>query len=252
MASAPGSIGKNRPWSRKCSLSCLAGDAGLDDAIEILGMDGEHAVHVAEIEADAAVRRVDLALERGAGAEGDHRNALCRADAHDLLHVFGGVRKHHRIGRLVGDPGQRIAVLLAHRREVTRRLPTMAASAAITGLDRVAVASEFLPGFRSTPSRQLFGRSGRAAGAGQVWAMSAAMSAALNAAWFLASRAKFARVAARANRRNDDIDAPTPRSGTGLPRSLRVPGDAGGAGLDRLERPPGHGLLQCAVRPRGR
>ena len=40
----------------------------------------------------------------------------CRgADAHDLLHVLGGLRKHHRVRRLVGDPGERIAVLLAHR-----------------------------------------------------------------------------------------------------------------------------------------
>ncbi len=70
-------------------VELLARDAGLDDAIEVLGMHGEHAIHVAEIEADAAMGRVDLAFERGAGAERDHRHALGRAQPHDLLHLFG-------------------------------------------------------------------------------------------------------------------------------------------------------------------
>ena len=96
-------------------------------------MNGEHAIHVAEIEADAAKGRVDLAFERGAGAEGDHRYALCRAQPHDLLHLFGGLRKDHRIRRLVADPSQRIAVLLAHRLRGDEAIAeAMAASAAMT------------------------------------------------------------------------------------------------------------------------
>ena len=59
--------------------------------------------------------RVDLAFERGAGAERDHRHALGRTQPHDLLHFFGALRKDHRIRRLIADPGQRIAVLLADR-----------------------------------------------------------------------------------------------------------------------------------------
>ena len=40
----------------------------------------------------------------------------CRgAQAHDLLHVLGGLRKDHRVRRLVVDPGGGVAVLLAHR-----------------------------------------------------------------------------------------------------------------------------------------
>ena len=54
----------------------LARHAGLDDAIEVLGVHREHAVHVAEVEADAAAWRVDLAFQRGAGAEGHHRHAV--------------------------------------------------------------------------------------------------------------------------------------------------------------------------------
>ena len=93
----------------------LARDAGLDHAIEILGMHGQHAGHVAEVDRDAAERRVDVAFQRRAGAERDHRHALRAANAHDVLHVRRALRKHHRIRRLVGQPGERIAVLFAHR-----------------------------------------------------------------------------------------------------------------------------------------
>ena len=96
-------------------VELLAGDAGLDHAVEVLGMDGEHAVHVAKVDRDAAERRVDLALERGAGAERDHRHAMLGADAHELLHVLLPLRKHDGVGRLVGDPGHGVGVLLAHR-----------------------------------------------------------------------------------------------------------------------------------------
>src|SRR5215469_1454741 len=96
-------------------VELLAGDAGLDDAIEILGMHREHAVHVAKVEADAAARRVYLTLERGALAEADHRHAMRRAQSHDLLHLFGALRKHHRVRRLVLDPCGGVAVLLAQR-----------------------------------------------------------------------------------------------------------------------------------------
>ena len=114
-ASAPGSIGKNTPWSRRCSLSCLRVTPGSMTQSRSSAMHGENAVHVAEIEADAAARRVDLAFERGAGAERDHRHAVRRAQPHDVLHLFGRLRKHHRIRRLVVDPGRGMAVLLAHR-----------------------------------------------------------------------------------------------------------------------------------------
>ena len=50
-ASAPGSIGKNRPVSRRCVVELLARHAGLDDAVEILGVDGEHLVHARAVDA---------------------------------------------------------------------------------------------------------------------------------------------------------------------------------------------------------
>ena len=78
-------------------------------------MDGKHLVHVAEIDGDAAERGIDVAFERGPDAERNDRHAMRGADAHDLLHVFGRLRKDHRIGRLVCHPGERVAVLFAHR-----------------------------------------------------------------------------------------------------------------------------------------
>jgi len=78
-------------------------------------VNGENTVHVAEVERDTALRGIDVAFERRAGAERDHRHLMLRADADDLLHVLRILRKNHRVGRLIGDPGERVAVLLAHR-----------------------------------------------------------------------------------------------------------------------------------------
>ena len=132
----------------------LAGDAGLDDAIEVLGVHREHAVHVAEIEADAAARRIDLAFQRGAGAEGDHRHAVPGAQPHDLLHLFGRLRKHDGVGRLIGDPGGGVAVLLAHRLRRHQPVAVARGERRDHGIGRVALLRAALRGFdqRHEPS----------------------------------------------------------------------------------------------------
>ena len=78
-------------------------------------MNREHLVHVAQIDRDAAGGRVDLALERGAGAEGDDGHAVLRADPHHVLDVGGILRHHHAVRWLVGEPCRGVAVLLADR-----------------------------------------------------------------------------------------------------------------------------------------
>ena len=93
----------------------LAGDAGLDHAVEVLGMDLQHLVHVAQVDADAAGRRVDLPLQRGAGAERDHGNAVSGANPHHVLDIGGFLRHHHGVGRLRRQPGRGMGVLVAHR-----------------------------------------------------------------------------------------------------------------------------------------
>src|ERR1700722_5079407 len=93
----------------------FAGDAGLDHAVEILGVDFQHLVHVAQIDADAAGRRVDLTLQRGAGAERDHGNAARSANPHHVLDVRGLLRHHHCIRRLRRQPRGGVRMLVAHR-----------------------------------------------------------------------------------------------------------------------------------------
>ena len=114
-ASAPGSIGKEQPVSRKCSFERLARHAGLDDAIEVFGVNREHAVHARQSMRDAAVQRVDMAFQRSADAERDDRRVMRGADAHGVDDVLRAVGEHHRVGRRVVGPGQRVAMLTAHR-----------------------------------------------------------------------------------------------------------------------------------------
>ena len=92
----PGRSGRTGRCRADASLSCLARHAGLDDAVEILGIDLDDAVHARDVERDAAARRVDVPFERRAGAEGDHRHAMLGADAHDLLHLLGRFRERRR------------------------------------------------------------------------------------------------------------------------------------------------------------
>ena len=78
-------------------------------------MDVENFVHVAQIDTDAARRRVDLPFERCAGAEGNDRHAERRANPHHVLNVSRLLRHHHRIGRLRRKPCRGVGMLIAHR-----------------------------------------------------------------------------------------------------------------------------------------
>ena len=62
----------------------------------------------------AAVQRVDMAFERGADAERHDRRVVPGADLHRVDHVLARFGEDHGVGRRIGDPGQRVAVLLAH------------------------------------------------------------------------------------------------------------------------------------------
>ena len=93
----------------------FAGDAGLHHAIEVSLMHGKDAVHAGEIEREAAVRRVEVTFERGAGAERDHRNAGARAKSHHLGDLGLGLGEQHGVGRLGLEPGERVGMLLPKR-----------------------------------------------------------------------------------------------------------------------------------------
>ena len=78
-----------------------------------LGIDLEHLVHAAHIDADAAMRRVDMALERGAGAEGDQRHAMLAGDRNDRLDLGRTLRKDDAVGQLRRNIGGRVGMLRA-------------------------------------------------------------------------------------------------------------------------------------------
>ena len=89
----------------------LAGDAGLDHAIEILRMDRDNSVHLREVDADAAKGRVDMALQGCARAEGDYRDAMCCTEFDDCGDLVGILCEDDRIRRLVLAPGEGMGVL---------------------------------------------------------------------------------------------------------------------------------------------
>ncbi len=75
-------------------LELLACDACLDRGVEIVRADTQDAVHPRHVDRDPAVDRVDVALERGAGAERDDRTTMCRAGENDRLDGVGTLGEH--------------------------------------------------------------------------------------------------------------------------------------------------------------
>ena len=87
-------------------VELVAGDAGLDAAVHVGLADLEDAGHAREVERDAAADRGDVALQRGAGAPGDHRHARVVAKCEQASGFVGGldegdgVGQHRRLGVL--------------------------------------------------------------------------------------------------------------------------------------------------------
>src|SRR5205814_8496108 len=61
---------------------------------------------------DAALDRQDMALERGADAERNHRHAMAAADVDDIAHLFRALGEDHDVGKRVGEVGLVLAVVL--------------------------------------------------------------------------------------------------------------------------------------------
>ena len=99
VASAPGSMGNIRPVLRSALRQLQAGDAGFHRRVEIRVADAQHAVHLAQIDADAAAQRVHVSFERGAGAERHDRQLKALADAGDLRHLGGRCGEADDVGR---------------------------------------------------------------------------------------------------------------------------------------------------------
>ena len=99
-------------------VELLARDPGLDGGVEILGVDAQDPVHLRHVDADAARQRRDMALERGAGAEGDDRRLVLGAKLDDRGDLLGGLRRRRR--RRAHAAGDRIRPCRAGRRPPPR------------------------------------------------------------------------------------------------------------------------------------
>jgi len=69
---------------------------------------------------------------------------LLHADAHRIANVLGALRKHHCVRRLVLDPRQRVAVLLAHRLRGHQPIAEFGRQRADRGRDGFLVSARFL------------------------------------------------------------------------------------------------------------
>ena len=86
-------------------VQLLARHPGLDRAVEVLGRDPGHPVHLRQVDGDAAAQRRDAAFQRGAGAVGHDRHLVRGADPQHRRHLLGRVREGDRVGRHGRVPG---------------------------------------------------------------------------------------------------------------------------------------------------
>ena len=122
VAFAPGIDREEEARALELRVELLAQHARLHAAVEILGVDLQHAVHLRQVDAHAAVERGDVALERGADAERDDRHPRRMAQAHDRRDLLVGVREDDDVGQPgVGQP-LAVAVLVADRARRQRAL----------------------------------------------------------------------------------------------------------------------------------
>ena len=80
-------------------VELLAGHPRLDPDVEVGGVDLEHAVHPRHVDRDPAFERGDMALERGADAERDHRRPVLAAEPDDGDHLLDRLGEHDDVGR---------------------------------------------------------------------------------------------------------------------------------------------------------
>jgi hypothetical protein len=113
-------------------VELLARHAGLHRHRQVVGVDRQHPVHAADIDADAALHREQVALERGAHAEGDHRHAVVARQLHRIGHVPCAFGEHHgsRWRRL---EGRFVTAVLGPHRHGRRAL---VAEAGLQGVDQ--------------------------------------------------------------------------------------------------------------------
>jgi hypothetical protein len=105
----------------------LSGDAGLHAAVEVVGLDGEDAVHAGQIEGDAAPDGLDVPFHGGAGTEGHDGRGVLGAQAQDGRDFVGGLGEGDGVGRRGIVPGlvARVGGYIVGR-DVDKRSPSRA------------------------------------------------------------------------------------------------------------------------------
>ena len=114
VASAPGIDGEEHALGAQGRVELLARDAGLHGDVEVVDRQAQDRVHLAHVDADSALQRLDVALQRGARAEGHERRAVAGAYADDRRGLLGARRVHHGVGRRRRMKRLVDAVLVAH------------------------------------------------------------------------------------------------------------------------------------------
>ena len=114
-ASAPGSIGKNSPLSRRCALSALRVMPGSTTQSRSSACTAS-----TRSMRDRSIDRPPCSALRWPSSEVPAPNgtigASCAAQMRDRVdHVLAALGEQHRVRRRVGRPGQGVAVLDAHR-----------------------------------------------------------------------------------------------------------------------------------------
>ena len=89
--------------------------ARLDGDGEVLGVDRDHLVHARQVDADTALDREQVAFERRADAERDHRHSMAVGELDDLRDLVRALAEDDHLGRRSVDRRLVAAVLLAHR-----------------------------------------------------------------------------------------------------------------------------------------
>ena len=66
---------------------------------EVFGVDRQHLVHAAHVDADAALHRQQVAFQRRAHTKRDHRHLVLRGQLYRVGHVLCALGEHHGGGR---------------------------------------------------------------------------------------------------------------------------------------------------------
>jgi hypothetical protein len=106
---------KKQPGVADLIVELVAGDAGLDRDGQVFAVDAQHLVHPCHVDADAALDREQMAFQRRAGAERDHRHLVLVGQRHRGGHFFGAFGKHHGVWRRHLERRFVAAMLFAHR-----------------------------------------------------------------------------------------------------------------------------------------